>query len=301
MTKKQQEETLKYFKDQASDWKEKADGLKENQVNVIRQRNNYVLEVIKKRSETSVVLDVGCGSGDLVHDAAAMGIKAIGVDFSDEMIEIANTRSSELGTESNTEFHCASIFDFEIEEQHLDLLSANGFIEYINYKQLDDFLDLAHKGLKANGSLVFGSRNRLFNVFSVNQFTTDELEDGTVSELLSEAVALTTIKDLKELLDQTNTELQNEDHKHSNTGIDVTTRLQFTPSQLVKMLDKKGFDSVELYPVHVHGVVPSFKEAHAETHYYISNLLNDVLVDDPKNRNLLIPYASSFMIHAVKR
>ena len=44
----QQEEALLYFKTHAKDWQNEAKLSGENKVNVIKQRNEYVLEVIKE-------------------------------------------------------------------------------------------------------------------------------------------------------------------------------------------------------------------------------------------------------------
>lgn len=90
METKQQQETRNYFDSFAKDWKEKAMGHKQAKVNVISQRNGYVLEVIKSRNENIKTLDIGCGTGELVHDIARMGIHAVGVDFANEMIREAD-------------------------------------------------------------------------------------------------------------------------------------------------------------------------------------------------------------------
>ena len=78
MQTKQQKETLLYFKKYAKDWERKANIKGEDQVNVIKQRNEYVLNVIKQREKTERALDVGCGTGDLVCDISKKGIKAVG-------------------------------------------------------------------------------------------------------------------------------------------------------------------------------------------------------------------------------
>ena len=66
----------------------KAQGEKLHKVNVISQRNGYVLEVIRSRSENIKTLDVGCGTGELVHDIARMGNTCSWVDFANnEMIK----------------------------------------------------------------------------------------------------------------------------------------------------------------------------------------------------------------------
>ncbi|MEP7164106.1 MAG: methyltransferase domain-containing protein [Ferruginibacter sp.] len=300
MDTKQQQETLNYFDAFAKDWKEKAQGQKVAKVNVISQRNNYVLEVVKTRVKNSKTLDVGCGTGELVHEIAKLNIPAQGVDFANEMIKLAKEIASKENL-ANTEFVCASIFDFKIDNNSLDVISANGFLEYISYEQFDSFLAIAYNALQKDGSLVLGSRNRLFNIFSMNEYTSNEIANHNIEKLLNEAILLTKLIDPSDLLKIDAVPLEKPDATHGNTGIDVSTRFQFTPAQLAKMLDAKGFAVKELCPIHIHGVSPAFAAGHKEIHFNVSNLLSQVTDDDKAGRNKLIPSASSFMIHAVKK
>ena len=259
-----------------------------------------MLEVIKMRAENTTTLDVGCGTGELVHEIAKLNIHAIGVDFAGEMIKLAKDIATKEGI-TNAEFVCASIFDHEIENNSLDVMSANGFLEYISYEQLDSFLSKAFTVLKKDGSLVLGSRNRLFNIFSMNDYTSNEVANNNIGKLLSEAVKITSLTDLSGLHQIDAVPLEKPDATHGNTGIDVSTRFQFTPAQLAKMLDAKGFAVKGLCPVHIHGMPPSFATNYKEVHYNVSNLLSQVTDEDKASRNKLIPTASSFMIHATKK
>jgi len=295
MTTKQQEEALLYFKQHAEDWKNKALGADQRKVNVIQQRNGFVLRVINNRSTTKSTLDVGCGTGDLVCDIARMGVDATGVDFADEMIAVARARAEQEKLEK-AHFYCSSIFDFDLTERRYDVVSANGFIEYISLDELDRFLDLSYQALHPGGSFVLGSRNRLFNIFSINSFTLEETNNGTVTLLLREATVLASGASLAELAGLDTAPLQKPNHEHTSTGIDVSTRYQFTPAQLTKMLKARGFTIKQLYPIHIHGVPPAFKEQHPEIHTSISNLLQNYANDDTS----LVPYSSSFMLHAQK-
>lgn len=300
MATQQQQETLNYFDAFAKDWKEKAQGQKVFKVNVINQRNGYVLEVIKSRSRNSKTLDVGCGTGELVHETAKLGVQAEGVDFAPEMIKLAQEIATKENL-SNATFNCASIFDFKMEDGSYDVISANGFLEYISYEQLDQFLETAHKALAKDGSIVLGSRNRLFNVMSMNEYASNEVANNNIGKLVNEAVQISNMNDLSDLLKIDAVPLEKPDATHGNTGIDVSTRFQFTPVQLAKMLDAKGFEIKGLCPVHIHGVSPAFKDGHKEAHFNISNLLSDVTNEDKASRNKVIPFASSFMIHATKK
>ena len=264
-------------------------------MNPIKQRNDFVLKVIKKRKTTSRTLDIGCGTGDLVCEIASRGIAAAGVDFAPEMIRIAKEKAKKLGLK-NTAFECCSIFDYHFNPNTYDAISANGFIEYISYRELQMLLARASGTLKRGGSLVLGSRNRLFNLFSLNKFTQQEISNGAVTALLSEAVQVVSSDGPGDLIGCKIVPLQPENCKHAKTDIEVSTRYQFTPSQLANMLNDNGFKPIEIYPIHIHGVTPKFSDKYPVVYVTISNLLQHYA-----NNNCLIPQASSFMIHGKKR
>lgn len=291
----QQSEALGYFKEHAEDWKQKAITRDHLKFNVIQERNGFVLHVIENRSDTQSTLDVGCGTGDLVCDIARLGIAATGIDFADEMIRIARQRA-EQSQLAQAEFACGSIFDFDLGSQRFDLISANGFIEYISFAELQQFLDLAQCALNPGGSLVLGSRNRLFNLFSINAFTLEEIDKGASDLLLREAVAFALGASFDELAEINVVSPQDAEAKHQYTGVGVSTRFQYTPVQLMRMVLARGLCVEQICPVHIHGVPPAFKEEQPEVHVGIANLLQEFAPDAAS----LIPYASTFMLHARK-
>ena len=77
---KQQEEAIRYFSDHAQDWQDKAGTTDLAEVNIIEQRNAFVLEVVAQLPGIRATLDIGCGTGDLVCSIAKQGIEATGID-----------------------------------------------------------------------------------------------------------------------------------------------------------------------------------------------------------------------------
>lgn len=292
---KQQTDALKYFKNYSQDWKRKTNNTSKNEVNVIKQRNDYVIKVVNERKNTKTVLDIGCGTGDLVCQLAKKNINVIGIDFAKEMIDIAKKSAKKLRIKKAI-FECCSVFDYHFEPNKYDVISANGFIEYISYKELNKLLELSLKALKSGGSLVLGSRNRLFNIFSLNKFTEEEINENNVKKLLLETMQIVKSKDIKNLIGLKTTSLQKREKKHQRTGIKVTTRFQFTPVQLINMLKNKGFEPIEIFPIHIHGVSPKFKDKYPLIHGNISNLLQNYAGSSMS----LMPQSSSFMVHAKK-
>ncbi|KPK94706.1 MAG: hypothetical protein AMJ88_03320 [Anaerolineae bacterium SM23_ 63] len=295
MTSRKQEEALDYFTTHAKEWAKKAISSDRGKVNVIQQRNQYVLKVFEDRSETRSVLDVGSGTGDLVCEIAKQGVSALGVDFARKMIDIALQKKQEMQLEM-AHFECCSIFDCNFTEREFDLISANGFIEYLSQDEMSDFFDLVQKILAPRGSFVVSSRNRLFNITSMSPFTKDELKGKDVEALINEAAALASNVDIAELLAIIPASLQEPDIKLARTGVDVESRFQFTPVQLMQMLNTRDLNPVELYPIHIHGVPPTFKGKHPEVHASISNLLQT----HAEQNTEFIPFSSTFMLHVQK-
>ena len=182
---KQQSQTQQYFDNEAKRWDEQA---RKTQYNTITDRNNSVLDSLRRHGKVGSFLDVGCGTGQLTIEIANLGVDAVGIDFAPEMIEICHKNSTK--SKSTANFSCTSIFNYQIVANSFDLVSAQGFIEYISESELNSFIEIVRHILRKNGVVVVGSRNRLFNLVSLNEYTQLEVEIGAVPDLLAEAIAV---------------------------------------------------------------------------------------------------------------
>jgi len=55
----------------------------------------------------SSVLDIGCGTGTFALEASRTGVRVLGVDLSDEMIEISKRKAIQMGSSSSFDRkHC---------------------------------------------------------------------------------------------------------------------------------------------------------------------------------------------------
>jgi 2-polyprenyl-3-methyl-5-hydroxy-6-metoxy-1,4-benzoquinol methylase len=296
MTENQQQQTLRYFREFAQEWRQKAEGRFGTGVNVIEQRNNFVLTVANERPSVHRVLDVGCGTGELCCEFSRRGVHVVGLDFSPEMVNLCNEKKVRE-TADNATFVCSSVFEYQPSGGSFDVICANGFIEYISLEELDNFFAFVKKHLSPAGSLVVGSRNRLFNAFSLNEYTRLEQTTGAFDGLIEEALDICSADSMTSCIAAL--EARRSDllpvHSHPVTGIGVATRHQFTPAELVQRLKRIGLSTVELYPIHYHGVVPGFGKKRPELHVAVSNLIQAY----GRGELALLPYSSSFSIHAV--
>ncbi len=81
-------------------------------------RSNRMLVGAAGLEAEHVTLDIGCGPGAAVRAAAPLVARAIGVDRSAPMIDIARRRSGEL---PNVEFHVAAAESLPFEDDAIDV------------------------------------------------------------------------------------------------------------------------------------------------------------------------------------
>jgi len=298
----QQDQTRKFFEQFARQWSKNAKSDYGDFVNIVKIRNQFVIDTctrfLKNNSKT---LDVGCGTGDLVISLLNLNYDSMGIDFSSSMIEEAK-RDAEKKKLDPGKFIHVSFFDYKSKTK-FDLISANGFIEYISEKEFDVFLDRSTNFLNENGILAFESRNRLFNCFSFNSYTEAEMDIGEINNLLEECVIFNKATDKQDIISNSYTpKLKRNLNKHELTktkyaNITVDVRYQYTPFQLIKKLEERNYEVLNLQPIHIHAMTTGAKEKHPEIHKNLSYYL----LEQKDLHMQLIPQSSSFMISARKK
>jgi len=288
----QQEKTKDFFEGASKEWSDSAKISSKSLVNVIKQRNKYVEKTaLKYLKKPARLLDIGCGTGDLVITLLKKGFDAFGIDFASSMIDTSKKEALSKNL-SLKHFILNSFFDYHTNKK-FDLISANGFIEYISQRELRKFSEKSYQMLKNNGFLVVGSRNRLFNVFSYNDYTEQEIQNNTILNLIEECMVFNNTKKFNDLLKSSYKQsLSRNLKKHQDTGIGVETRYQYTPFQLISLFQNQGFELIDLYPINIHLFTVGARRIEPKLHDLISNQIQ-------KERSLflpLIPQSSSFML-----
>ena len=291
----QQRQAREYFDKAADDWRRKAEETDSFSVGVIRQRNECVLRASRRVPTGGCFMDIGCGTGELTLEMASRNFDSIGLDFAPGMIELCQRKAAST---SNAQFVQASFFDFPTKRNSFDILSAQGFIEYISAEELKEFLTKTFMMLRPGGLLVLGSRNRLFNLFSLSAYTELELKLGVVSDLLQEALALATAANHLAAI----AELRNLCKayplvsSHPITGIGVDTRHQYSPSELIRLSESVGYCIEAITPVHYHAFCVPFSQSRKDLYVPLSEAIYAEAPEDHR----LVPYSSTFVITALK-
>ncbi len=122
---------------------------------------NRVIEHIKKDHK---VLDIGCGTGRLVLQAALKGAKVKGIDINSQMLEIARKRCKELNLLEKVDFVEMGVAELNSESDN----SFDVVMSTLCFSELSDFeIDYAlieiRRILKQDGLLLIADENKSNN------------------------------------------------------------------------------------------------------------------------------------------
>lgn len=290
-----QRKALEYFSQHAGEWRQRAEADRSQRVSTIGQRNDHAIALASSHPERfRSSLDLGCGSGELVFALAELGLDSTGVDYSDQMIELCREKALRLGL-GNARFQVGSVMDHDFGAARYDLVTAFGFIEYLRPEQLSQFFARCRRLVSKNGVLQVGSRNRLFNLMSLNQFTAAELGAGTAAELLKESLLLAESLALDSFVESALRDCARPEvlGEYPQTDVDVAG-YQYTPAAILRLLLEAGFRITGLSAVHYHGFIPAIARPNPEMHASISNLVHKQFMGDHR----LVPYSSSYIVTA---
>lgn len=115
---------------------------------------SFLQKIIKKHSiKNNSVLDLGCGTGVLIHGLTDSVKHLVGLDSSAEMLEVSKDKCREL---SNVKFVNEDMRSFSLNKK-FDLIIS--FFDTLNYirklNQLEDIFKNVHRHLEPNGFFVF--------------------------------------------------------------------------------------------------------------------------------------------------
>ena len=133
----------------------------EGENNLISQINHYLIKNNIHLNEKELIVDLGCGPGNISEKLSIKWPKAIvvGIDGSQEMIRIAKSNKNNSLNQSrlkNLSYICADIKSLKSSEinfgKNISLLVSNSLIHHITY--LDDFFNSIER-LSSNLTINF--------------------------------------------------------------------------------------------------------------------------------------------------
>lgn len=114
--------------------------------------NITLLNVQKYITKNCVHLDYACGPGTLIGKYSEAN--SLGVDIAQSQIEYAIHKYGEKGN-----FLTKENFSFNNYENYFDIVTVLGLFEFLNDREIKQFLDTAYLSLKKGGKLIITTPN----------------------------------------------------------------------------------------------------------------------------------------------
>lgn len=271
MKKEFKKDSIKYWNKHARVWEKMAydKEKKYSRFPISQQRQDIVINEIEKLINTKKVsiVDLGCANGELVRSLLRKGfINVKGIDNSKNMIEVAKKET--LNINPNKIFFVDDIDNLN-ENETFDFVTAMGLIEYLS--DIDNFFMKLHNMLNQGGYAFIESRNKLFNLFSANEYTLESPIRELIDEL-KDIKRFSPINDKKELENTIiktfisigrnlkNIELDN-DVKETNKFDKFPFELpQFTPKEIETACKKHNLTLEHVIYYHPHPFLPKIEK-----------------------------------------
>ena len=106
------------------------------------------------------ILDLGCGGGSLAYHCAKRGADAVGIDYSQESVRIAEQLVRQLGLSEKAEFKCCDATKkLPYDDGYFNKIVAGDFIEHIDDAEKKASLSEMTRILKPDGTIVISTPN----------------------------------------------------------------------------------------------------------------------------------------------
>lgn len=142
--------------------------------------------------DNDVVVDLGCGTGALIHHIHARVRECHGIDFSPIMIERANEYKAHLKSE-NVHFHCGDIVSFCGERPNsFDVAFAMDLSEHVPDTEWLDILAAVRGALPPSGRFILHTPNGefLIEIMKHHNFMLKQFPEHVAVRNADENVAL---------------------------------------------------------------------------------------------------------------
>ena len=230
-------------------------------------RNKVVIkELINLGQQDAKILDIGCADGKLIRDMLHAGFTCVkGVDNSEKMITEAKKLLKEDFPDLNPDdiFSVGDADDLFVNEK-FDHVTAIGLIEYV--KDINDFFSTLYNLLNDEGIAFIESRNKLFNLISANDYTSNEENLPTLIKELDSIAHLSPIQEQAEVVLNTFREIgQGLEAATVETKFEKKSVIkypfilpQYTPLEVIGFCEKSDLKVNSIVYYHAHPFAPKF-------------------------------------------
>jgi SAM-dependent methyltransferase len=262
-------------------------------------------EISGKPKTECTHIDFGCGTGELATVTGSMGIQVIAIDIAPRMVSATKTAFDKEGLHNARAYQGGIDSLDDIETNSIDVFSALGLIEYLTLSELDIFLDSVARILRPSGRAYIGSRNRLFNIFSENDFTDLEVSLGEYNKLAAEAESIrqwiakdsliTSLNDKKKI--EKFTDWVYPDELPRTSPVSVSQRIQYSICDLSMRSINSWLTVNDIHAVRYHPAKMAILDT--DIHSELIDKIN-LTIDDYGDTKWALPCSSTYILELSK-
>jgi ubiquinone/menaquinone biosynthesis C-methylase UbiE len=119
-----------------------------------RAMREYIVRELLPRG--SRVLDVGCGTGELLIEAGRRGVRGVGIDTNKAMLAVAQKKSKKRNLGRRVEFRLGSALDLSFAKDPFDIVVSTLMISELQEEEVQRFVQAASNHVKSGGAVVIG-------------------------------------------------------------------------------------------------------------------------------------------------
>ncbi|MFX1561558.1 MAG: class I SAM-dependent methyltransferase [Promethearchaeota archaeon] len=115
---------------------------------------DYIIRELLPRG--SRVLDIGCGTGELLIEAGRRGVRGLGIDTNEKMLAIAQKKSTTRNLSRRVEFKLGNALNPSFVKNSFDVVVSTLVISELQEDEVQKFVQAAKNNVKSGGTVVIG-------------------------------------------------------------------------------------------------------------------------------------------------
>jgi len=120
-----------------------------------RRLRSYIINKVLPRRGS--VLDLGCGTGTLLIEAGRRGLRGVGVDVDERMLEIARKRSRKHNLGRRIDFRHGDVIEPQLHDDSFDLVVSTFVVSELQSEDLVTFFSEARRVAVPGGRIAIGT------------------------------------------------------------------------------------------------------------------------------------------------
>jgi cyclopropane fatty-acyl-phospholipid synthase-like methyltransferase len=127
----------------------------------------YIIKKLLPRGAR--VLDIGCGTGELLIEAGRRGVRGLGIDTNEAMLAVAKKKSKKRNLGRRVEFKLGNALDYSLARGTYDIVVSTLMISELQEDEVRKFIQAVSNHVKPGGTVIIGGegepRGTLFASF----------------------------------------------------------------------------------------------------------------------------------------